>query len=74
MVRLTNMLVPRMQKKKRGIILCIGSLLGTGPATKRYTTYGATKVSRELKTLLTPRISKSKFTILLFIFSLGFCG
>lgn len=50
MVRLTNMIIPRMKKKKRGLIVCIGSLLANGPATLRYTTYGATKVK------LLPRI------------------
>lgn len=42
MVRLTNMLLPAMRKKKRGLIINIGSLAGTGFAPMR-TTYGATK-------------------------------
>ncbi|KAI9556827.1 hypothetical protein GHT06_016619 [Daphnia sinensis] len=42
MVRLTNMLLPAMRKKKRGLIINIGSLSGTGFSPMR-TTYGATK-------------------------------
>lgn len=43
MARLTNMVLPSMRKKKRGIIINLGSLLGNG-TTPLATLYGATKV------------------------------
>ncbi len=44
MVRLSNLVLPSMRKKKRGLIINVGSLLGIG-STPLATTYGATKVS-----------------------------
>ena len=45
MARLTNLLLPAMRGKKRGLIVNIGSVAGTGFAPMR-TTYGASKVTR----------------------------
>lgn len=44
MARLTNLVLPSMRKKKRGLIINIGSVAGTGFAPMR-ATYGATKVT-----------------------------
>lgn len=41
--RMTNMVLPSMRKKKRGIIINVSSLLGTG-TTPLATLYGSTKV------------------------------
>jgi 17beta-estradiol 17-dehydrogenase / very-long-chain 3-oxoacyl-CoA reductase len=43
MARLTNLLLPAMRKQKRGLIINIGSVVGTGFAPMR-ATYGASKV------------------------------
>ena len=43
MARLTNLLLPGMRKKQRGIIINVGSIWGTG-STPWATLYGATKV------------------------------
>ena len=43
MVRLTNMVLPSMRRKGKGVIINIGSLLGIG-SSPLATTYGATKV------------------------------
>lgn len=43
MARLTNILLPGMRKKLRGIIINVGSIWGTG-STPWATIYGATKV------------------------------
>lgn len=44
MARLTNLVLPSMRKRKRGLIINIGSLAGSASAPMR-TTYGATKVA-----------------------------
>jgi 17beta-estradiol 17-dehydrogenase / very-long-chain 3-oxoacyl-CoA reductase len=44
MVRLTNLILPAMRIKKRGLVINIGSIAGTGFAPMR-TTYGASKVT-----------------------------
>lgn len=44
MIRLTHMILPGMKERKRGLILNIGSLLGTG-SSPMYTLYGASKVN-----------------------------
>lgn len=41
--RLTNILLPGMRKKQRGIIINVGSIIGTG-SSPTATLYGATKV------------------------------
>lgn len=43
MARLTNILLPGMRRKQRGIIINLGSILGVG-STPTATLYGATKV------------------------------
>lgn len=47
MARLTNLLLPAMRKQKRGLIINIGSVAGTGFAPMR-ATYGASKVIHSL--------------------------
>lgn len=44
LVRMTDLVLPGMIQRNRGLILNIGSLLGTG-SSPMYTTYGASKVS-----------------------------
>lgn len=43
--RMTNLILPGMRKRRRGLIINIGSIAGTGFAIHR-ATYGATKVSQ----------------------------
>lgn len=43
MARLTNILLPGMRKKQRGIIINLGSILGVAPSPMA-SIYGATKV------------------------------
>lgn len=47
MVRMTNLLLPAMRKRRRGLIINIGSIAGTGFAIKK-ATYGATKVRNNI--------------------------
>ena len=60
MIRLTHMILPGMKERKRGLILNIGSLLGTG-SSPMYTLYGASKVNSFEKAYESITLLFSKF-------------
>ena len=71
--RLTNLVLPSMRKKKRGLIINIGSVAGTGFAPMR-AAYGATKVyyTRKKSTTFS---ATNRFVIgSTYFFASGFCG
>ncbi len=58
MARLTNLLLPAMRKQKRGLIINIGSVAGTGFAPMR-ATYGASKVIHSIISIVPIQYNRS---------------